>query len=86
MQVFSCPFCGPRDETEFHFVSEEGKSRPNTSDHVPAEEWAHYLYTQRNELGHVREIWMHKTCAELFVLERDSLTMKVVGSRPCERA
>jgi sarcosine oxidase subunit delta len=34
-----------------------------------------------NEKGPVREVWMHVTCAELFVLERDSVSMKVTGSR-----
>ena len=27
MQIFPCPFCGPRDEIEFHYVGEP-KARP----------------------------------------------------------
>ena len=26
MQLFPCPFCGPRDETEFTFATEAGKT------------------------------------------------------------
>ncbi len=81
MQIFTCPFCGPRDEREFRFVGELGKERPNTAVSVTAEDWARYLYTQRNEKGSVQEVWMHITCAELFVQERDSVSMEVIGSR-----
>ena len=81
MQIFPCPFCGDRDEREFHFAGELGKQRPDTSGSVSERDWATYLYTQRNEKGPVREVWMHLPCAELFVLERDSLTMEVTGSK-----
>lgn len=82
MQLFHCPFCGPRDEREFHFAGEAGKARPATTGAVSAEDWARYLNTQRNEKGHVREVWMHLTCSELFVMERDSVTMEVLSSAP----
>ena len=80
MQRFPCPFCGLRPETEFHFMGELGKTRPDTTGAVSAEDWGSYLYTQRNEKGPVREVWMHLTCGELFILERDSVTMEVIGS------
>jgi sarcosine oxidase subunit delta len=81
MQIFPCPFCGERNETEFHFAGELGKVRPDTTAPISDRDWSSYLYTQRNEKGPVREVWMHVTCAELFVLERDSVSMKVTGSR-----
>ncbi|MCV6591502.1 MAG: sarcosine oxidase subunit delta [Silicimonas sp.] len=80
MQRFPCPFCGLRDEREFHFVGELGKTRPDTSGPVSDEDWAHYLHMHRNEKGCVREVWMHTTCAELFAMERDSVTMEVLGT------
>lgn len=82
MQLFPCPFCGPRDEREFHFAAEAGKARPDTTGEVSAEDWADYLNTQRNEKGRVREVWMHLTCSELFAMERDSVTMEVLSSAP----
>ncbi|NIZ13038.1 sarcosine oxidase subunit delta [Phaeobacter sp. HF9A] len=81
MQIFPCPFCGPRNETEFHFAGELGKARPTTTEAVSAKEWASYLYAQRNEKGAVHEVWMHLPCSELFVMERDSVTMDVLGAR-----
>ncbi len=81
MQIFPCPFCGPRNETEFHFAGELGKVRPDTTQDVTNGDWATYLHAQRNEKGPVREVWLHLTCSELFVMERDSVTMDVLGSR-----
>lgn len=81
MQIFTCPFCGPRNEREFHFAGELGKVRPDTTGDIPADVWSSYLFTQRNEKGLVSEVWMHKPCAELFILERDSVTMEVKASR-----
>ncbi|MDQ2095539.1 sarcosine oxidase subunit delta [Rhodalgimonas zhirmunskyi] len=86
MQIFPCPFCGPRDEREFHFAGELGKTRPDTRDGVSDADWARYLHEQRNEKGHVREVWMHMPCSELFVLERDSVSMAVIGSSPLRGA
>ena len=81
MQIFPCPFCGDRNETEFHFAGELGKVRPDTTGDISATDWSTYLFTQRNEKGAVHEVWMHTPCAELFVLERDSVSMEVTGSR-----
>lgn len=86
MQLFPCPFCGPRPETEFHFAGEQGKIRPDTTAQVSAADWAAYLHTQRNEKGAVREVWMHTPCAELFVMERDSVTMDVKRARSLRQA
>ncbi|MCK0151386.1 sarcosine oxidase subunit delta [Marivita sp. S6314] len=80
MQIFTCPFCGPRDEREFHFVAEQGKVRPDTTQSVSDADWAAYLHTQRNEKGRVREVWMHTTCDEVFVMERHSVSMEVLAT------
>jgi heterotetrameric sarcosine oxidase delta subunit len=85
MQLFPCPFCGLRDEREFHFAAEAGKTRPDTTKDVSDAEWARYLHAIRNEKGRVREVWMHLTCSELFVMERDSVTMEVISSSPLRK-
>lgn len=77
MQIFTCPFCGERNEREFHFVAEAGKIRPDTTQKISDKDWADYLHNHRNEKGLVREVWMHLTCAEIFMMERDSVTMDV---------
>ncbi|KZY41269.1 sarcosine oxidase subunit delta [Roseovarius sp. HI0049] len=85
MQIFTCPFCGPRDEREFHFAAEAGKTRPDTRQQIDPETWATYLHAQRNEKGRTREVWMHLTCAELFLMERDSVTMEVYATTPLRK-
>ena len=85
MQIFPCPFCGPRDEREFHFVGEAGKTRPDTSGDVSDAEWAAYLYARQNPRGPAREVWRHIPCAELFVMERDTVTMEVLGVTPLRK-
>ena len=65
MQTFTCPFCGPRDETE-----------------VSAEVWADYLFMNDAPRGTAREVWVHLTCGEFFVMTRDTLTREVAGAEP----
>lgn len=79
MQIFTCPFCGPRSESEFHYGGEAGNIRPDGAD-VPAEVWASYLYMRANPKGPTREVWLHMTCGEFFVMERDSVSHKVNAS------
>lgn len=86
MQIFTCPFCGDRDEREFHFAGESGKSRPDTTKQITDAQWAEYLYANRNSKGPVREIWMHLPCSEVFLLTRDSDTMAVAGSQALRKA
>lgn len=86
MQLFPCPFCGLRNEREFHFDGEAGKTRPDTTQTVSDEDWATYLYTQRNDFGPAREIWTHTTCREMFVMERDTRTMQVLNVIPLRKS
>lgn len=79
MQHFKCPFCGLRDEREFYFAGEAGKARLDTTNDLSAKDWATYLYQTRNTLGHAKEMWMHTTCSELFLMERDTSTMDVLA-------
>ena len=46
MQIFPCPFCGPRDESEFHYVGEP-KARPEPAGSVSDAEWAELSLVQR---------------------------------------
>jgi sarcosine oxidase subunit delta len=81
MQLFNCPFCGERPETEFHFAGEAGNQRPSGGpDDVTAESWTAYLYLQANPKGAAREIWTHLTCRETFLLERDTASHEVLGA------
>jgi sarcosine oxidase subunit delta len=80
MQIFSCPFCGPRPEYEFHFGGDLGNLRPEGPD-VPANIWAEYLYFRNNPKGAAQEIWQHIPCGELFAMCRDTVTMEADPGR-----
>jgi sarcosine oxidase subunit delta len=84
MQIFPCPFCGPRDEGEFHYVGEP-KARPEPASSVSDAEWADYLYFNSNTKGLAREIWLHLTCMEMFAMTRDTATNAVVASEALAR-
>jgi sarcosine oxidase subunit delta len=80
MQLFPCPFCGPRDETEFRFAAEAGRRRPEPAAEVSDADWAAYLYANDAPRGAAQEVWLHVTCGEYFLLSRDTLTRQVAGS------
>jgi len=71
MQIFPCPFCGPRDEIEFHYVGEP-KARPEPAGSISDAEWADYLWFNANAKGVTREMWLHLACMETFVMTRDT--------------
>lgn len=79
MQLFECPFCGTRDETEFHYGGEAGNIRPDGLS-TPSADWSEYLHFRANPKGPSREIWVHAGCGEFFVMERDTATHEVAGS------
>lgn len=83
MQIFTCPFCGPRDETEFHFGGDAGNARPDGRD-VSAADWSRYLYLRNNPKGSATEIWVHLACREFFAMTRDSVTHAVLDVRPLD--
>ena len=82
MQIFPCPFCGPRDETEFHFAVEAGHPRPEPAETVSDADWAAYLYAASAPKGEAREVWLHLTCGEYFLLTRDTVSRAILASDP----
>jgi sarcosine oxidase subunit delta len=86
MQRFPCPFCGLRDEREFRFAAEAGKLRPRTAEDVGDAEWEAYLYATKSPRGRAAEVWVHLTCHEVFVMERDTVGMDVLGVRQLRKA
>ena len=83
MQRFPCPFCGPRDETEFHFAAEAGKTRPEPAGEVGAERWAEYLHLKKNPKGIHFERWRHiHGCGRFFNAVRHTVTDKFVTTYP----
>lgn len=76
MIVLPCPWCGPRNVSEFRYVGEP-RRRPDVATATP-EQWREYLYTHTNAAGWVREQWFHRTgCRRYFGAERHTVTDEV---------
>ncbi len=75
-----CPFCGPRDETEFRCGGESHIARPGPPDAVTDEAWADYLFYRDNTKGVQFERWVHAYgCGLWFNVARNSVTHEILA-------
>ena len=88
MLLIPCPWCGPRDESEFAYGGEAHIIRPPQPERISDAEWADYLFMSKNPLGQHREQWCHTAgCRRWFNAQRDTATYDFaaaykVGERP----
>jgi heterotetrameric sarcosine oxidase delta subunit len=75
MLQIPCPWCGPRDEAEFHCGGESHIARPPEAEQLSDAEWADYLYMRANPKGLHYERWVHSSgCRRWFNVARDTVT------------
>lgn len=68
-----CPWCGPRNVSEFRHVGEV-VARPEPADVTPAR-WREYLYLRANPAGWTEESWYHTSgCRRYFRLGRHTVS------------
>ncbi|MEM8948285.1 MAG: sarcosine oxidase subunit delta [Pseudomonadota bacterium] len=78
MLLITCPFCGPREETEFHCGGEAHIVRPPSPSALSDDEWADYLFNRKNPRGVHLERWCHTAgCGRWFNVARDTVTDRV---------
>jgi sarcosine oxidase subunit delta len=83
MLLIPCPWCGPRNDTEFSYGGESGIVRPKNPQELSDEEWADYLYMRNNTRGNHVEQWCHSAgCRRWFDLARDTVTNSVTDVLP----
>src|ERR1700683_1393114 len=85
MILVPCPYCGPRNASEFRWGGEI-KPRPDPNS-ATKEQWRDYLYLRRNATGWITETWCHQAgCGRSFRSERHATTNEIratyVGSHP----
>jgi heterotetrameric sarcosine oxidase delta subunit len=82
-----CPWCGLRDQTEFHCGGEANRHRPDEPWSSSDDEWANYLYMRDNTKGVHLERWVHAWgCRQWFLVERDTATHEITRSLKLDSA
>lgn len=80
MLQLTCPWCGPRDETEYHYGGEAHVAYPEDPAALSDEEWAQYLFYRENPQGPFAERWAHAGgCRRWFNAVRDTTTYDVLA-------
>jgi sarcosine oxidase, subunit delta len=76
--LLSCPYCGPRDESEFVCGGTTHIARPPLT--ASDGEWGEYLFFRDNPRGVHRERWRHAFgCGQWFNVARHTVTHEVVA-------
>ena len=83
MLLIECPFCGPRDETEFSCGGEAHIARPLAENKISDADFADYLFMRDNPKGLFLERWRHSAgCRRWFNMARDTVSHDVVEVYP----
>ncbi|MFI0967832.1 sarcosine oxidase subunit alpha family protein [Streptomyces sp. NPDC021080] len=79
MLLIPCPWCGPRDEAEFHYGGQAHVPYPQDPAALSDEEWARYLFFRDNPKGPFAERWSHTAgCRRWFNAVRDTATNEIL--------
>jgi heterotetrameric sarcosine oxidase delta subunit len=80
MLLINCPYCGARDESEFHCGGEAHIVRPEDPDALGDAAWADYLFMRSNPRGALLERWCHvQGCRRWFNVRRDTVTHAITA-------
>lgn len=80
MILISCPDCGPRDETEFHYGGQAHVPYPEDPNTLTDEEWGRYLFYRENTKGIFAERWVHSSgCRKWFNVLRDTVSYRIAA-------
>ncbi|MFI9103122.1 sarcosine oxidase subunit delta [Streptomyces fildesensis] len=82
MLLIPCPWCGPRDEAEFHYGGQAHLAHPEDPSALTDEQWARYLFFRDNPKGPFAERWTHSAgCRRWFNAVRDTSTNEFIEPR-----
>ena len=78
MLQIPCPWCGPRDQSEFTYASGALDMRLADPSQLSDAQWADYVFMRRNTRGRFREQWQHAHgCQQFFNAVRDTVTNRI---------
>lgn len=80
MLRINCPFCGPRDHSEFSYVGDASVTYPPLDG--SREAWFEAVFLRENPRGPLSELWHHVYgCRAHVIVERDTLTHEIKSVR-----
>ena len=80
MLLIDCPYCGPRDETEFSYGGQAHVAYPEDPYALNDREWAEYLFYRENPQGIFAERWNHSIgCRKWFNALRDTVSYEFLA-------
>jgi heterotetrameric sarcosine oxidase delta subunit len=83
MLLIGCPWCGPRDETEFHYGGQADVSYPSSPRELSDARWARYVFYRDSPKGPFAERWVHSAgCRRWFNVVRDTVTNEILAAGP----
>ena len=72
--LITCPYCGPRDVSEYSYQGDANRTRPDPASTELAG-WNAYVYDRVNTAGDHREYWQHAGgCRQHLVVVRNTQT------------
>ena len=78
MLVIHCPFCGPRNESEFMHGGQSKSKRPESADDLSETEWLNHLIIPANPVGNIEEKWWHvRGCGQWVNVTRHTVTHEI---------
>lgn len=80
MLRIDCPWCGPREEVEFHCGGQAHLGRPEHPGELSDEEWAEFLFMRDNPKGVFAERWVHSEgCRRWFNVLRHTVSHEILA-------
>ena len=81
MFIIECPWCGPRDQSEFSAHGEAHIARPEDPSELSDEQWGDFLFFRHNPRGLHFERWHHSHgCRRWFHVARDTASSEIYAS------
>lgn len=78
MMLIDCPWCGARNEDEFHYGGQAGVAYPAEPAALDDVEWSRYLFYRANPKGLLAERWRHSVgCRRWFNVIRDTAANEI---------
>jgi sarcosine oxidase subunit delta len=83
MLLIACPWCGEREELEFHYGGQAHVAYPADPDGLSDAAWGAYLFVRDNPKGPFAERWSHAAgCRRWFNVIRHTVTHEILAVYP----